>query len=76
MIFSLIAHKFKAEGLESCSYSTGGGMTGGYRRVTLRKDRKGNRTVSLQYKEIHCDREETTVYPASEECREINSKSI
>lgn len=67
MIFSLIAHKFKAEGLESCSYSTGGGMTGGYRRVTLRKDRKGNRTVSLQYKEIHCDREETTVYPASEE---------
>lgn len=66
-IFSLLAKKFKPEGLESCSYSTGGGMLGGYRRVTLQKDRKGNRTVSLQYKETHADREETTVYPASEE---------
>ena len=67
VIYSLIAKKFKPEELEHCSYSTGGGMLGGYRRVTLQKDRKGNRTVSLQYKETHADREETTVYPASEE---------
>ena len=66
-IVSLLAKKFKPEGLESCSCSTSGGMLGAYRRVTLRRDRKGKRTVSLQYKETHSDREQTTVYPASEE---------
>ena len=66
ILYTLIGRKFRAEGLERCSYSTGGGMLGGHRSVELKKDKDGTRTVVCRERETHADRERTTVYPADE----------
>ena len=67
LITKLLGHKFRADEFESCSVSTGGGMTGGFRDVTLRREKDGRATVTVRHKEWHYEREEKTVYPASEE---------
>ena len=48
ILYTLIGRKFRAEGLERCSYSTGGGMLGGHRSVELKKDKDGGRTVTCR----------------------------
>ncbi|MBO4628292.1 MAG: hypothetical protein J5645_09990 [Lachnospiraceae bacterium] len=67
LITKLLGHKFRADEFESCSVSTGGGMTGGFRDVTLRREKDGRATVTVRHKEWHYEREEKTVYEASEE---------
>lgn len=59
--------KFKNDSLEKCTVSTGGGMLGGSRTVTLRRERDGSVTLSVSEKETHNHRERTTTYAASEE---------
>ncbi|MCR5781220.1 MAG: hypothetical protein K6G90_00650 [Clostridia bacterium] len=51
--------------LISCSVSTGGGMLGGYRTVSLEIEDSGEATLTVREKETHADREITTVYSAS-----------
>ena len=63
----LFGHKFRADEFESCSVSTGGGMTGGFCNTELRREKDGRATVTVRHKEWHYEREEKTVYPASEE---------
>ena len=67
LITKLLGHKFRADEFESCSVSTGGGMTGGFRDVTLRREKDGRATVTVRHKEWHYEREEKTVCEASEE---------
>ena len=67
LITKLLGHKFRADEFESCSVSTGGGMTGGFYDVTLRREKDGRATVTVRHKEWHYEREEKTVYEASEE---------
>ncbi len=57
-------NRFKKEELRSCQVSTGGGMLGGYRNVTLRREKDGSAVLEIREKETHADREVTTVCPA------------
>ncbi len=57
---------FSGEELRSCSVSTGGGMLGGYRNVTLRRA-DGGAVLEVREKQTHADREITTRYAASDE---------
>lgn len=66
-ITKLLGHKFREDEFVSCSVSTGGGMTGGSRIVELRREKDGSVTLTVRGREWHYEREEKTVYPASEE---------
>lgn len=62
--------KFKDAELKSCSVSTGGGMNGGYRNVTLRREKDGSVILEIREKETHEDRERTVTYHADPEAPE------
>lgn len=62
-MFSLTGcSKYKDDELISCSVSTGGGMLGGHRHVSLAKDEVGAAVLTVREKQTHADREVTTVY--------------
>ena len=63
MIPNLLSLKFRGDTLRSCSVETGGGMLGGHREVSLRRDGNGNAVLRVSEKEMHADRLVTT------ECR-------
>ena len=58
--------RFRTDELESCSVSTGGGMLGGHRSLTLTKQKDGSVTLTVRERETHADREVITTYPADE----------
>ena len=62
--------RFRNDTLTKCTVSTGGGMLGGHRYVTLRQERDGSVTLSVSEQETHADRERTTTYAASAEALE------
>lgn len=67
MIVSRIdSNRFAKDELRSCTVSTGGGMRGGVRVVSLSKDENGSALLSVSEKEMHSDRLVTTVYRVDE----------
>ncbi len=54
--------KYGNDVLERCSTSTGGGMTGGSRSATLKRDGDGGAVLEVREREWHGAREFTTVY--------------
>ena len=62
MIPFLGSLKYRNDVLERCSVSTGGGMLGGGREVTLRRNTDGSAVLVLKTRETHADREITTTY--------------
>ena len=62
MIRQLRAVKFKDDTLKSCSVSTGGGMLGGSRSVSLTREKDGSAVLRISERETHADREITTQY--------------
>ncbi|MBR2559025.1 MAG: hypothetical protein IKE37_01175, partial [Firmicutes bacterium] len=67
MISILGGMKYAKDELRSCSVSTGGGMLGGYSNSTLRLEKDGSVTLTVEGKETHADRLKTTVYQVSPE---------
>ena len=63
---SVSSRKFANDDLKFCTVSTGGGMLGGYRSVTLRRSGDGA-TLTVAEKETHENRERTTVYTVDAE---------
>ena len=63
----LIGNKFKDKRLTSCSVSTGGGMLGGHREVTVKREEADDGTLTIRTREDHSAREVTTVYPVKAE---------